>query len=106
MASTQQIRKVKHSRINQHYPDKIVVYQHLLLLNLHARAIGEILKELAGKHSILKNEAKYFALMIEEARASISQSVAERMDAREIDLSAIASRRRLQIEKQLRGSDI
>jgi len=43
--------------------------------------------------------------MVEEARASLNQSVVETMDGREVHLAAAASKRRLRIEKKLIGSD-
>ena len=101
MAGKKHLRVVKRSKKSRHHLDEIFIYERLLLLNLHARAIGEVIKDLTKEDALPKSEAAYFASMVEEARASLSQSVVETMDAREIQLSAVVSRRRLQIEKEL-----
>lgn len=105
MAGKRQVREVKHSKRTRRHPDEIFIYGRLLLLNLHARAIGEVIKGLARAGAVLKNEAAYFGSMVEEARAFLSQNVVETMDAREVHLSAVISRRRLAIEKKLIQSD-
>ena len=96
-------RWINRSKGSNRHPGEIFVYEPLLRLNLHARAIGEVLTDLANEGALLKNEAAYFGLMVAEARASVSQCVVETMDAREIHTSAVISRRRLRMEKKLLG---
>jgi len=104
MASIKSPRKISHSKKKGRLQGETFIYECLLLLNLHARAIGEVIKDLTKEGALPKNEAAYFGSMVEEARASLSQSVVETMDAREIHLSAVVSRRRLRIEKELLSS--
>jgi len=103
MASIKSPHKINHSKTNCRRQSEMFIYERLLLLNLHARAIGEVIKDLAIERALLKSEATYFGLMVEEARASLSQSVVETMDAREIHTSAVVSRGRLRMEKKLLG---
>jgi len=91
MANKIRPREPNRTKRNNRQSREIPIYERLLLLNLHARAIG----------AVLKNEAVYFGLMVEETRASLSQSVLETMDAREIHTSAVISKRRLRLEKKL-----
>src|ERR1700722_7386379 len=105
MAGKNRLRERNRSKRISRHPGRIFIYECLLLLNLHARAIGEVIKDLTKERALPKNEAAYFGSMVEEARASLSQSVAEIMDAREVHASAIVSRRRLRIEKKLIQSD-
>ena len=103
MASIKSPHKISHSKTNRRHQGETFIYERLLFFNLHARAIGEVIKDLAIEGALLKNEAAYFGAMVEEARASLSQSVVETMDAREIQTSAVVSRRRLRMEKKLLG---
>ena len=105
MAGKSHSHVINCSKRSNRHPGEIFIYERLLLLNLHARAIGEVIKDLTKEDALPKSEAAYFASMVEEARASLSQSVVKTMDAREIQLSAVVSRRRLQIEKELLRSN-
>jgi hypothetical protein len=81
------------------------IYQELLLLNFHALAISKILNDLGRLRALPKNEAAYYASMVEEVRASASQSIVENMNALEIFRAADASKFRQRLEKELLGSD-
>jgi hypothetical protein len=85
-------------------PKHIEVYEHLAHLNQHCIAIGEILTLLGNRGAISKRESTYFRLLVEEVRASSSQSVMERLDEHEVKAAASASKRRLALEKKLFGS--
>jgi len=101
MTNQKSFTKIDRSKKNSRHPDEAFIYESLLLLNLHARAIGEIIIDLSAEGVVLKNEAAYFKSMLEEARASLSQNVVEAMDTREIKNAAGASKRRLGIEKKI-----
>ena len=50
---------------------------------------------------ILRNESRYYRSMLEELRASTSQTVIEHIDQQELSAAAQASKERLKLEKQL-----
>ena len=93
--------KIKCAKKTDRHQSETFIYERLRLLNLHARAIGEVIDGLFKEGAVLRNEAAYFGLMVEEARSSLSQSVLETMDAREIKNAAGASKRRFRIEKKI-----
>ncbi len=101
MAGKSHPHDINRSKRRSRHPSGIFIYERLLLLNLHTRAIGEVIKDLVKEGALLKSEAAYFGSMVEEARASLSQNVVETMDVREIHLSAVALRQRQQLEKKL-----
>jgi hypothetical protein len=80
-------------------------YQELALLNFHALAISKILNDLGRRRALSKNEATYYASMVEKARASASQSIVEKMNAHGIFRTTEASRIRQRLEKELVGPD-
>ena len=71
MANKIRPREPNRTKRNNRQSREIPIYERLLLLNLHARAIGAVIKELSTEGAVLKNEAVYFGLMVEEARASL-----------------------------------
>ncbi len=76
-------------------------YELLSQLNEHSIAIAEILHYFHAQDAMPYQEYTYLQLMVEEVRASSSQSIMEALDGREIDALAKASKKRLAIEKRL-----
>jgi hypothetical protein len=79
-------------------------YKLLMLLNRHSVAVVEILNFFTYDGAISDRESNYFRLMIEEVRALSSQCILEALDGREVETSAKASKRRLELEKRLFGN--
>jgi hypothetical protein len=79
------------------------IYEQLHDLNQHSTAAIDILANFSREEIIPGVEGTYYHAMLEEARASISQSVAEHMNGHEISAAAKADRKRLKLERKLFG---
>jgi hypothetical protein len=63
------------------------------------------LNDLGRLRVLPKNEAAYYASMVEETHASASKTIVEKMNALEIFSAAEASKFQQRLEKELLGSD-
>jgi hypothetical protein len=77
------------------------LYENLARLNQYCEATVAIIQALGTQGVISKNDAAYYCLMVEEARASSSQCVLEHLDEREVRLAGVAFKRRKKFEETL-----
>lgn len=77
------------------------IYEQLHALHQHSTTVMSLLSILSRDGIVPCNEGSYYRAMLKEARASISQSVTEHMNSREILAAAKADRQRLKFERKL-----
>jgi hypothetical protein len=97
--------KRKHTPGREEQYNEPSIYEHLALLNQHCSALADILESLGDQEALPKQESTYFRLIVEEVRASSSQSIMERRDEHEVQATADASKMRFALEKRLFGSE-
>jgi hypothetical protein len=81
--------------------DLVHTYEQLMQFNQHCIDALGLIEAFGQQHLIPRTEHRYYCALLEELRASTSQSVMEYLDQQEISAAAAASRRRLKIEKQM-----
>src|SRR5882757_4614871 len=75
-------------------------YEDLFVFNLLAQRMDDCIHRLKTRQLLRKENARYYRLMLNEARAYVSQDVVERLSQLEIRHSAETSNERLLIEKK------
>ena len=76
-------------------------YEQLMQFNQHCLAALDLIEAFAEQRMIPRNEGRYYRALLQELRASASQSLIEHLDEQEISIAAAASKDRLKLEKQM-----
>jgi len=81
--------------------DLMLAYEQLMQFNQHCVGALELIEAFGQKRLIPRTEYRYFRALLQELRASASQTVIEHIDQQEISSAAKAPKERFKIEKQL-----
>jgi len=79
----------------------MAAYEELMEFNQHCRGALDQIEGFGQRQMIPRAEYRYYRALLDELRASVSQSVMEVLDQQEITAAARASRERLHLEKRL-----